>query len=242
VPRTFRIFVPPAQIAEPVQLSPAQAHHLETVLRLGPGAELEVFDGRGSRWPARLEARGTLRLGPPLEAEKGALDVWLAQSLAAGEKLDLVVQKATELGVSRIVPLAAERSVVRLDAARGERRAERLRRIAQESARQCCRASVPAIDLPRSLAGLAELLADEPERRAVLLDPAEGELRLSQAARGAARILIAVGPEGGFTARERALATSAGFLAASLGRLVLRTETAGLAALSVLQHLHGDLG
>jgi 16S rRNA (uracil1498-N3)-methyltransferase len=237
-----RVFVPPERIAELVRLDPAQSRHLELVLRLGPGAELEVFDGRGARWPARIDSPGVLRLGPRQDPEPGAADVWLAQALPKGEKLDLVVQKATELGATRILPLAAERSVTRLDAERAERRTERLRRIAQQAARQCGRSDVPAVDPPRTLTDLAGLLLEEPGRRGLLLDPEEGEVRLAQAARGASRVLLAIGPEGGFTPAERAQAAEAGFTPVSLGRRVLRTETAGLAALAIVQHLAGDLG
>ncbi len=237
-----RLFVPPEQIAELVRLDPAQSRHLEVVLRLGPGAQLEVFDGRGARWPARIDSPGVLRLGPRVDPERGAADVWLAQALAKGEKLDLVVQKATELGATRILPLAAERSAVRLDEDRAERRTVRLRRIAQEAARQCGRSDVPAVDAPQTLADLAGLLRAEPERRGLLLDPGERAVRLSQAARGASRLLIVIGPEGGFTPAERAEAAAAGFAPVALGRLVLRTETAGLAALAIVQHLAGELG
>lgn len=237
-----RLFVPPEQIAELVRLEPAQSRHLEVVLRLGPGAALEVFDGRGARWPARIESPGVLRLGPRAQGERSAADVWLAQALAKGEKLDLVVQKATELGATRILPLLTERSAVRLDEQRAERRAVRLRRIAQEAARQCGRSDVPEVDAPLALSDLAGLLRAEPERRGLLLDPGEGAMRLSQVARGASRLLIAVGSEGGFTPAERAEAEASGFTTVSLGPRVLRTETAGLAALAIVQHLAGDLG
>jgi 16S rRNA (uracil1498-N3)-methyltransferase len=237
-----RLYVAPEQIAPLVRLSPDQSRHVEVVLRLGPGAKLEIFDGRGARWPARIESPGMLRLGERVEDRPGATDVWLAQALAKGEKLELVVQKATELGATRILPLASERSVVRLDAQGGERRAQRLRRIAQEAARQSGRSEVPSVDAPRTLTDLAALLGAEPDRRGILLDTEHAELRLSQAARGASKLLLAIGPEGGFTANERALAAEAGFVAASLGRLVLRTETAGLAALAVVRHLAGELG
>ena len=237
-----RLFVPPEQISDLVRLDPAQSRHLEVVLRLGAGAELEVFDGRGARWPARIESPGVLRLGQRADPEGGAADVWLAQALAKGEKLDLVVQKATELGATRILPLAAERSVVRLDDQRAERRTGRLRRIAQEAARQCGSSHVPTVDVPCTVADLAGLLRAEPERRGLLLDPEERSVRLSQAARGASRILLAVGPEGGFTPAERGEAAAGGFASVALGRLVLRTETAGLAALAIVQHLAGDLG
>lgn len=237
-----RLFVPPEQIAELVRLDPSQSRHLELVLRLAPGAELEVFDGRGSSWRARIESPGVLRLGARKGPEPGGADVWLAQALAKGEKLDLVVQKATELGATRILPLAVERSVVRLGDERAERRTGRLRRIAQEAARQSGRSDVPPVDAPRTLADLAGLLRAEPGRRGLLLDPEEREVRLSQAARGASRLLLAVGPEGGFTPAERAQAAASGFAPVALGRLVLRTETAGIAALAIVQHLAGNLG
>jgi len=237
-----RLFVAPDRIGELVRLDAAQSRHVERVLRLQPGAELEVFDGRGSRWPARIESAGVLRLGARHEARSGATDVWLAQALAKGEKMDLVVQKATELGVSRIVPLAADRSVVRLDQERGDRRAVRLRRIAQEASRQCGRSDVPAVDAPRRWSELWDLLRADPERRGLLLDPEERAVRLSQAARGASRLLIAVGPEGGFSSAERDQALAAGFVPVALGRLVLRTETAAIAALAIVQHLAGELG
>lgn len=237
-----RLFVPPERIAELMRLDPAQSRHVELVLRLEPGAELEVFDGRGGRWRAHIELPGVLRLGARLETDRRGTDVWIAQALAKGEKLDLVVQKATELGATRILPLAAKRSVVRLDAERGAKRVERLRRIAQEAARQCGRSDVPTVDAARTLADLAALLQADPERRGLLLDPDEKEMRLSHAARGASRLLLAVGPEGGFTAAERGQALATGFTPVGLGPRILRTETAGLAALAIVQHLAGDLG
>ena len=151
------------------------------------------------------------------------------------------MQKATELGASRIVPLHAQRSVVKLDDRRGGARAERWRRIAQEAARQCGRADVPTIDNPTSWDELFANLQNEPERRAILLQP-EAALRLSAAARGASKLLIAVGPEGGFSPAEREAAERSGFIAAGLGPRVLRTETVALAALAVVLHLHGELG
>jgi 16S rRNA (uracil1498-N3)-methyltransferase len=236
-----RLFVAPAQLAggERVRLNPTQARHLETVLRLQPGAPIEVFDGEGRSFEAVLEP-GTLRILRPLPPATREADVWVAQALAKGDKLDLVVQKATELGATRILPLRTERSVPRLDAERGGARAARWRRIAQEAARQSGRTDVPGVDAPCSLADLCAAL--EPDRRGLLLDPREGAVRLSQAARGAPRLCVIVGPEGGFSAAERAAANDCGILPVSLGRLVLRTETAALAALAIVRHLHGELG
>jgi|1186.fasta_scaffold09321_3 16S rRNA (uracil1498-N3)-methyltransferase len=238
-----RLFVPPAQLsAQEVALTPAQARYVHGVLRLGAGTELELFDGLGASYRAQVAADGRLRVGERLVAPIRALEVVLVQALAKGEKMDLVVQKATELGVARLVPLAAERAVVQLDAQRGGARAERWRRIAQEAARQCGRADVPRIDEPSGWDGIFALLQTDPERRGLLLDPEERELRLGAAARGAPKLLLAVGPEGGFSGAERDRAIALGMLPVSLGPSVLRTETAGLAALAIVLHVHGELG
>src|SRR3954466_7094557 len=167
-----RLYLPPEQLASAprVQLTPEQSRHLLTVLRLGPGAELEVFDGRGGRFRATLAASG-LEIGAALPSPGRRGDIVLAQALAKGEKMDLVVQKATELGAVRIVPLTTERSVVRLDADRGAARTARWRRIAEQAARQCGRADVPTIDGPGSWDAVFALLRDEPDRRGLLLDP-----------------------------------------------------------------------
>lgn len=238
-----RLFVPPGQLgASDVSLTPAQSHYLRSVLRLERGARIELFDGAGARYAAELVDERRLRLGEKIVSQERRVDVVIVQALAKGEKLDLVVQKATELGATRIVPLASERSVVRLEAGRGAARAERWRRIAQEAARQCGRADVPVVDDPRGWDGVYELLRADPDRRGLFLDPEERDLRLSAAARGAPRLLVAVGPEGGWTPVERERAREEGLLPVGLGPLVLRTETAGLAALSVVLHVHGELG
>ncbi len=237
-----RLYVPPGQLAGAprVKLTADQSRHLLTVLRLAPGAEIEVFDGAGGRFQAVLAGQ-ELEIGPRLAADGRKTDVVLVQSLAKGEKMDLIVQKATELGVTRIVPLAADRAVVRLDADRGRSRAERWRRIAQEASRQCGRADVPRIDEPRGWDGVFALAREE-DRRALLLDPEERELRLGAAARGVSRLLLAVGPEGGFSGQEKAVAAQATFVPVGLGPLVLRSETAGLAALTVVLHVNAELG
>jgi 16S rRNA (uracil1498-N3)-methyltransferase len=237
-----RLHVPAAQIVRgnPVALTPLQARYLETVLRLPPGSEVEVFDGEGRRFEAQLEP-SALRIGKELpRAPASSLDVWLAQAIVKGDKLDLVVQKATELGISRFVLFDSIRSVVKLDDRRAGSRVERLRRVAEEAARQCGRSDVPPIDGPIPFDDLSGRL--EPDRLGLLLDPEETELRLSHAARGASRLCLTVGPEGGLAPEERDRAGAAGMIPVSLGRLVLRTETAGLAALVVVRHLAGELG
>ena len=238
-----RLFIPPDRlVAGPrVKLTPEQAHHLLTVLRLQSGAEVEVFDGQGGRFSAFVSG-DQLEIARALPRDPRRLDVVLVQAVAKGEKMDLVVQKATELGAARIMPLAAERAVVRLEAGRGSTRADRWRRVAQEAARQCGRADVPRVDAPSPWEDVFSLLRAEADRRALLLDPADDGLRLGDAARGVSRSLVAVGPEGGFSPSERQRAVESGFLPVTLGKRVLRTETAGLAALAVVLHVNGELG
>ena len=204
-----RLYVPPAQLAARVRLTAEQSRHLVAVLRLTPGAEVEVFDGQGARFRAALRGTSELELGEKLPPERRRLDVVLVQALAKGEKMDLVVQKATELGAMRIVPLASERAVVRLEPARAGARAARWRRIAAEAARQCGRADVPSLDEPCAWEGVFALLRSDPERRPVLLDPLEKRLRLGDAARGAPGLLLAIGPEGGFSDAVRSAAFAA---------------------------------
>ncbi len=246
-----RLHVPPEQLAQAeaagglVALSAEQHRYLALVLRLRPGEPVEVFDGLGARFASAVESVGdslALRLGARAQSAPGPVEVWLGQALAKSDKLELVIQKATELGVARVLPFAAARSVVKLDEGRGESRTGRWRKIAQEAARQCGRADVPVIDKPRSLRELLALLGAEPERRGLVLDPGEHALRLGAAARGERKLLLVIGPEGGLSPEEVAACAEAGVTSVSLGALVLRTETAGLAALSIVQHLAGALG
>lgn len=236
-----RIHVPPDRIEDGLARAGDEArHHLLSVLRLAPGAEVEVFDGRGRVYEGRVREDGDIALGasrelPPLPP------VTLAQALVRGEKLDLVVQKATELGVSRVVPVAMERSVVKLDARRGEERAVRWRKIAAEAARQCGRADVPDVEPPRSLSGfLAQARARGEDVAALWEGP--GERLGSWLADHPGALALVVGPEGGIAPAELSLLRGAGAAPVSLGPRILRTETAGLAALAVVLHARGELG
>lgn len=234
---TRRVFLPPARIGEGrAALTPEAVHYLRDVLRLGPGAEVEVFDGEGGSYPGRLEeGLGGLALGPRREA-RPALPLRLLMALAKGEKMDLVVQKATELGATALAPFAAERSVVQLDAGKGEARAERWRRIAAEAARQCGRADVPIVHAPSTLA--AALAAVPGDHARFVFHPGGEPLPEGLRPAGVAAI---VGPEGGLTEGEVQACEEAGAARASLGPRVLRAETAALAAAALLQARYGDL-
>jgi 16S rRNA (uracil1498-N3)-methyltransferase len=237
-----RIHVPRARLAGGrARLEAAEWHYLRHVLRLAPGAELEVFDGEGGLHPATLPAQDRdLELGPRQEVPPPRAAVWLAFAPPRGDRADLVVEKAVELGAARLLPFHAARSVVRLDAGRGAARAERWRRIAASAARQCGRADVPAVDEP---APLASALAAAPDGfRRILLYEGGGEPLAGALDPAAAGHLAIVGPEGGFELEEVAACTAAGARVATLGPRVLRAETAALAVLALLQHRLGDLG
>jgi 16S rRNA (uracil1498-N3)-methyltransferase len=216
----------------------ASLHYLSDVLRLDPGAEVEVFDGVGGAWTAAFTG-SDLRLGDRRLAALPGAAVWLAFALSRGEKGDWVVQKGTELGVSRFMPWQAERSVVRLEPDRAEERARRWRRIAGEAARQSGRSDVPEVALPGTLAGS---LPAPPGFERIVFHAGTGA-PLAEAVRpGAAGFLAVLGPEGGLTDREVRACLDGGCRLASLGPRVLRAETAAVAAAALIQHLVGDLG
>jgi len=235
-----RVHLPPERI-EPgrARLLPETRHYLADVLRLAPGAEVEVFDGRGGRYAGRLaEGLDAILLGPREEVPGPPTEITLLFALSKGEKLDLVVQKATELGVARIVPFAAERSVVRLDGAKGADRARRWTRIAEEAARQCGRADVPEVRAPSSL---EDALASLPPGTAILSFQPGGAGLAAAAVGDGRRLAVVVGPEGGLTTEELESCARAGATAVSLGPRILRAETAAIVAVAVVQARFGDL-
>ena len=226
----------------------ADYRYLARVLRLGPGAELTLFDGRGQEARARIAdidgSRGELVLeAEPPEARQAtaAIAITLLVALLKAEKMDLVVQKATELGVARIVPVRAARSVVRLDAARATSRVARWRKIAREAARQCGRVGLPEVEEPRDL---RDALVEAPEDawKAIFFEGARASsLRAALPAKPAKAVVLAIGPEGGFEEAEVELAREAGFDVVGLGPRILRAETAALAALAAVGYALGDL-
>ena len=234
-----RLHVPPDRIEGAVaRPDAASLHYMADVLRLPPGAPLEVFDGAGNAWDASFTG-SELRLGERRPAPRPGATVWLAFALARGEKGDWIVQKGTELGVSRLVPWQAERSVVRLEPDRAAERARRWRRIAEEAARQCGRAEVPEVALPGTLAAAL----DAPGGFVRIAFHAGAGAPLASLVRpGMPGILAVVGPEGGLTEREVEACVAAGCGLATLGPRVLRAETAAVVAAALLQHLAGDLG
>jgi 16S rRNA (uracil1498-N3)-methyltransferase len=226
-----------------VRLPHDAAAHVTRVLRLGAGDSLTLFNGDGADYPARISAlvRGAVEAEVTGRADARAespLPVTLVQGIARAERMDLVLQKATELGVAAVVPVAAARSVVRLDAGSRGRKLEHWRGIAIAACEQCGRARVPEVATPRTL---GEFLAEPARARMRILLAPGADLSLGTAARGAESVELLVGPEGGLEDGERRAALAAGFLACRLGPRVLRSETAAIAAIAVLQAAAGDL-
>lgn len=217
------------------------AHHAAHVLRLRDTDPVVLFNGRGGEYHGRLVARGSrveLTAHVAIERES-ALAVTLLQPWIATDKMEWVVEKAVELGVARIVLAPARRSVVHLEGARLVKRVARLRDIVVAACCQCGRNRVPGLEACGDLRdGLARAAADA---AGLVLHP-DADDTLGDFARSVSgSFAIAVGPEGGFEASELALAGQLGYRPARLGPRVLRTETAGLAALTTLQATIGDL-
>jgi 16S rRNA (uracil1498-N3)-methyltransferase len=231
-------------------LPPDPAQHLVRVLRLQVGAALRVFNGRGGEFDASIEsiARNAVavRIGAHhLVERESPLNVTLLQGIARGEKMDLILQKATELGVTAVTPVTTLRCTVRLDAETAARKHAHWHGVlvgaCEQSGRNRIPELAPATDLAAAIAGSASQLK-------LLLEPdaesASLKTHLSAAFHTAMRnpsTCLLVGPEGGLDPQEVQLARQAGFVSCQLGPRVLRTETAALAALSALQALAGDL-
>ena len=225
-----------------VDLPPEASHHVTKVLRMGEGDALILFDGRGGEWSARLH-----RVGKGMAAVLESFDdadreppirITLVQGVPAADKMDWIVQKGTELGIAGIRPVVARRSVVRLSGERMERRVTHWQAVAVAACEQCRRNRVPVV---APLVDLMQYFAEQPapgEHRLMLAPGAEPRLKDLEPPAGPVTLLV--GPEGGFDEGELAAARLTGFRAISLGPRVLRTETAGMAALAAMMAVWGD--
>jgi 16S rRNA (uracil1498-N3)-methyltransferase len=219
--------------------------HLLRVLRLKPGAPLIVFNGDGGEYEATLTAvedrAAVVTLGRFYNTRRESpLAITLAQGISRGERMDYTLQKSVELGVARIVPLETEFSQVKLDGARLERRRQHWAGVIASAGEQCGRTRLPELAAVMPLGRWLDSGADS--GLCLVLDPA-GDAALSQlSAPPDGRITLLVGPEGGLSDQEVASARRAGYRGLRLGPRILRTETAGIAALAALQTLWGDLG
>lgn len=232
-------FLLPAEhwIVEPA-LRGDEARHLAQVLRIKPGATITVFDGCGRR--ARAEVVSVSRdhvplaLGPPEHAAPPAPAITLAQAIPKGKNMDLIVQKAVELGVAAIQPLVTRNTVVQP----GDRKAEKWRRIALEACKQCGQDTLPHIADPMPLDSWLADKGESPDLRLIAsLAPGARPLReILHSYPGTTAATLLIGPEGDFTGTETTAALTAGFLPATLGSIVLRVETATLFCLSALRY------
>lgn len=242
--RTIRVHVDLPLARDATVTLPAQAaEHLVRVLRMEAGDPVTLFNGDGFDYPAVITALGKREVTATVQdrlhlANESPLRLTLAQGIARGEKMDLIVQKATELGVERIVPLQTERAEVKLDAARAEKRLLHWRAVAASASEQSGRARLPRIMPALRLADWLESLADDGSMRLALLPEAACAVRELHFSTPAATLVV--GPEGGLGERDITALMARGFSGLRLGPRILRTETAGLAALAALQAVHGD--
>ncbi len=211
-----------------------ESRHLARVLRLRSGDTVLATDGAGHEYPVRLEtvgdeATGTV-LGIGANDHESPLRITLIQSVPKGDKMESIVRASTELGVTRIVPVLTARTIVTLEPGRWRERARRWQRVAKEAAKQCGRAVVPPVDVPRPLGDALEH-AEAMDVRLCLWEGAAGS-----------RVGLLIGPEGGLTWSEVEGVRARGWLVVGVGPRILRTETAGPAIIAVLQARFGDLG
>ena len=236
-----RFFCPDGLLpASDMPLPAAVAHHAERVLRLAVGDPVTLFDGQGGECAASILAFGRealARLGPRLAIEcESPLQITLVQALASGDKMDWIVQKAVELGVAAVQPVAAERSVLKLAGERADKRVAHWQQVAVAACEQSGRNRVPVVG---EILPLAKYLARPFDGTRLILAPgADGAL--ARKARPTRPLAILIGPEGGWSPAELDLAARAGCAPLALGPRVLRTETAGLAALAAMQTMWGD--
>ncbi|MEZ2746763.1 16S rRNA (uracil(1498)-N(3))-methyltransferase [Halopseudomonas bauzanensis] len=217
------------------------AHYISRVLRLGPGAPVQIFNGSGQEWPGEVLEAGKRQVRIALHAAlaglaESPLQVHLGQAMSRGERMDWAIQKAVELGVAQITPLFTERCEVRLQGERADKRQQHWQQVAISACEQCGRSVVPTVNPPVALTDwLATLNTD---LKLVL------HHRTSQSLSSLTppqTLGLLIGPEGGLSATEISQAEGAGFHATRFGPRVLRTETAPVVALSIVQQLWGDL-
>ena len=242
--RLTRVYVePPVTPGKPLVVEGTAANHITRVLRLRSGDALTIFDGTGGEFGARIDEFRkdsvivSIQEHRDLDRES-ALPLTLAQGISRGERMDWIIQKATELGASRIVPVSTKRSVVRLDEKQAGRKLQHWRAIAVAACEQCGRNRVPELTAP---VDFFDLLAPETSGNTRLLLSPSADLRIDDLEAVGKGVTVLIGPEGGLEDVEHEEALRKGFKAVRLGPRVLRTETAAIAALTIIQSHFGDL-
>lgn len=234
---------PPLRFGAILELPPEAAHHAHRVLRLRVNEPVQLFDGEGNALDATISEisgkRVVLGKLEPCAAEpQPPLHIVLAQAMCSSEKMDWVVQKATELGVAEIQPVQTQRSVAKLSGERIERRTEHWRGVTIAACEQCGRNILPQVHAPQEFSTWLAEMRGTPDTGFILLPEAVTALHEQPAPQG--KVTLLIGPEGGFSEDEARMAHLAGFTPISLGKRILRTETAAIAGIAALQTLWGD--
>lgn len=244
-----RFFVPQLYNEE-MYIEGVDARHISKVLRMQPGDKLQIVSDDGVSAMAEITAIASERvsvrcLEKLAESHEPRVKLVLAQGLAKGEKMDFIIQKAVEMGAYSVIPVAMEHSVVRLDGAKAAKKVERWQKIAESAAKQSKRDIIPQVQPVQSMAEMlanydceTKIIAYECEDRLSL----KAALKAAEAAGGIKELLLIIGPEGGISEGELELARQARAVPVSLGRRILRAETAGLVAISAIFYETGDLG
>ena len=244
-----RFFVPQLYNEE-MYIEGVDARHISKVLRMQPGTQLQIVSDDGVSAVAEITAidseRVTVRCLEKLaESHEPRVKLVLAQGLAKGEKMDFIIQKAVEMGAYSVIPVAMEHSVVRLDGAKAAKKVERWQKIAESAAKQSKRDIIPEVQPVQSMTEMlvkcacqTKIIAYECEDRLSL----KAALKAAEEAGGISELLLIIGPEGGISEGELEQARQAGAVPVSLGRRILRAETAGLVAISAIFYETGDLG
>lgn len=242
---TPRVYTPQTLAVDSrIELEAFASHHINRVLRLKAKAGLLVFNGDGSEYQATIttiqKTHVTVTLGQRLMPRRESnLDITLGQGISRGERMDYTLQKSVELGINRITPIWTQRTQVKLDGQRLEKRLERWRGIIRSACEQSGRLVLPRLDKPVTLKDWCKSADNNGNQ--LLLDP-EARQQLGDVQPIGNKFILLIGPEGGLDAGEIATAIENGFTGVGLGPRILRTETAAIAALSALQVLWGDLG
>lgn len=239
-----RFYCPPPLLpTTPFELPAAAAHHASRVLRLREGDAVQIFDGIGNALDARIrEISGKKvwlhELQSCMHEPSSSLHIVLAQAMSSSEKMDWVVQKATELGAAEIQPIQTQRSVAKLSGERASKRTEHWRSVGVSACEQCARNTLPEIHAPQDLPTWLSQIAASDNAKFILLP--QGATTLHAQPKPQGKVTLLIGAEGGFTPEEASLALRAGFVPIRLGNRVLRTETAALTGIAALQTLWGD--
>ena len=243
-----RFYVPTPQIEKGMlRVEGNEVKHIRRVLRLKAGDEIIVFDSLGKEYEGTIIEETTSSVVIKIQniflsKRDSPLDVTLAQSLLKGEKMDYLIQKATELGVKEIIPFFSSRSVPLLEKSGRLKRHHRWGRIAIEASKQCGRGVVPKIEPLQDYSEMLQI-ASPGSLRLILWEREGGKLKeVLERSKEKTRIFFIIGPEGGFSQEEVEEAKRAGFIPVTLGRRILRAETASLCLLSILQYEQGDIG